>query len=145
MSTMVTLRPWPEWVDFQDAEWPHARAIFVGLHLGRQQESRRAFDLREPIVKFLEAISTWPEAEKNCNKFELLIKHVRLSELEQWLENKRKGVPATGGPMGEEQGGIGRLGVVAPVVAPVVGTPALAVSRAENSGQWVSSSALYRR
>lgn len=123
-SHIVTLRPWPEWVDFQDAEWPHARAIFMGLHLERQDDSRRSFDLREPIVKFLEAISAWPDAERHANKFELLIKHVRLGELEQWLDNKRKGLPAVGGPVGEAQGGLRHYGAAMHPMGP----PAMAMS-----------------
>jgi len=98
-SKIVTLRPWPEWLQFKDADWPCARALFVGLHLERSGEttlegSRRCFDLREPIVKFLELISAWPEAESHANQFDLLIRHVRLVELEQWLENRSAGVLA---------------------------------------------------
>jgi len=102
-SNMVTLRPWPEWVAFKDSEWSHCSAVFVGLHLERgpsdasSEGPRRSFDLREPIVKFLEAISQWPEADKHANKFELLIKHVRLSELQTWLENKQRGLTAGAG------------------------------------------------
>lgn len=63
-STMVTLRPWPVWMDFKDPQWPHAKAVIVGLHLESSAEDqpgvRRTFDLREPIVKFLEMISQWP-------------------------------------------------------------------------------------
>merc|ERR1719210_2613395 len=101
-SSSVTLRPWPAWIEFKDAAWPHARAVFVGLHLERGngeeqvEGTRRSFDLREPIVKFLEAISSWPEAEMYNNQFELLIRHMRLAEVEQWLENQRKGVTMNG-------------------------------------------------
>merc|ERR1719401_42661 len=97
-GNIVTLRPWPKEMDFKDSEWPFARAVFVGLHLERGGEGqseagtqRRSFDLREPIVKLLEAISAWPEADKHASQFELLIKHVRVNELEQWLDNQFKG------------------------------------------------------
>jgi len=98
-SKVVTLRPWPEWIDFKDAEWPCARALFVGLHLersgdGQNEGGRRSVDLREPIVKFLEAVSSWPEADKYANQFELLIRHVRLAELKQWMENRSNGIEA---------------------------------------------------
>jgi len=101
-SKVVTIRPWPEWIDFMDAEWPHARALFVGLHLecsgeGHNEGERRSVDLREPVVKFLEAVSSWAEAEKNQNQFELLIRHVRLSELKQWMENRNNGRRARNG------------------------------------------------
>lgn len=96
-GTIVTLRPWPEWLEFRDAQWPHARAIFFGLHLersgdGHPQGARRSFDLREPIVKFLEDISLWPEAERYANQFELLIRHVHLDGLERWLEQRQEGL-----------------------------------------------------
>lgn len=112
-GTIVTMRPWPEWLEFRDAQWPHARAIFVGLHLersgeGHPQGARRSFDLREPIVKFLEDISMWPEAEKYANQFELLIRHVHLDELERWLDHRQKGIvvdrtPIAKGNAGAEQ------------------------------------------
>mmetsp|Transcript_5314 Transcript_5314/g.15039 ORF Transcript_5314/g.15039 Transcript_5314/m.15039 type:complete len:598 (-) Transcript_5314:78-1871(-) len=92
-KSMVTLRPWPEFIEFKDAEWPHSVAIFVGLQLERDHEgARNSFDFREPIVKFLEAISTWPEATKHLNKFELLIRHVRLAELQERLQNAPESV-----------------------------------------------------
>mmetsp|Transcript_24197 Transcript_24197/g.51588 ORF Transcript_24197/g.51588 Transcript_24197/m.51588 type:complete len:540 (-) Transcript_24197:33-1652(-) len=100
-SSIVTLRPWPEFLPFKDSDWPHATAVFVGLHLergptdGQGEGPRRSFDLREPIVKFLESVSQWPEAEANANKFELLIKHVRLSELQSWLERRQQGQVGT--------------------------------------------------
>lgn len=111
-SNIVTVRPWPEWVEFKDADWPYARAIFVGLHLerdieGQQEGQRRSFDLREPIVKFLEAISAWSEAEKHANHFELLIKHVRAADLDQWLENRQKGIVASQGSGATAIQGIG--------------------------------------
>uniref|UniRef100_A0A7S4SMN9 polynucleotide adenylyltransferase n=1 Tax=Alexandrium monilatum TaxID=311494 RepID=A0A7S4SMN9_9DINO len=96
-SKLVTLRPWPEFITFKDASWPHACALFVGLHLNRSMDQgaegvRRLFDLREPIVRLLGTISKWPEADKHENKFELLIRHVRLAELEEWLDNQSKGI-----------------------------------------------------
>jgi len=105
-SSVVTLRPWPEVVPFRDADWPHAQSVFLGLHLERSAEgaedqqgegARRSFDLREPIVKFLEDISTWPEAGRHAGQFELLIRHVRLAELEQWLEDPHRIAGADGG------------------------------------------------
>jgi len=125
-ASMATLRPWPEEVEFKDAEWPCARAVFVGLHLersggaGLDGAARRSFDLREPIVKLLEAVSGWSQAEANHGQFELLIRHVRLAELEQWLELQREGrvrpgseklgplqLPAPGELEGEASGELG--------------------------------------
>jgi poly(A) polymerase Pap1 len=100
----VTLRPWPEMISFRHDDWPYSQAFFVGLHLEhasavdvRQEDGsppQRSFDLREPIFKFLEAVSAWPGAQNYRNQFELEIKHVRLAELEQWLENQKQGLPA---------------------------------------------------
>jgi len=95
-SNVVTVRPWPEFIEFQSESWPYARAVFFGLHLkigmeARADGARKSFDLREPIVKFLESISAWPDTEKYSGQFELLIRHVRLAELEQWLNNQRRG------------------------------------------------------
>jgi len=92
----VTLRPWPEFLEFKDAEWPCAKAMFVGLHLERPDEvaegGRKSYDLREPVFKFLETNSAWPEAKVYLNKFELLIRHVRLSELEKWIDCRKNGL-----------------------------------------------------
>jgi len=95
-------------LSYKDVDWPCAQAFFVGLHLEHATSSdanardgaddgsaaQRSFDLREPIFKFLEAVSAWPECQTYHNQFELQIKHVRLAELEQWLENRNKGLPA---------------------------------------------------
>lgn len=96
---IVALRPWPEWLDFKDAKWPQARAVFMGLHLergkdGQSENVRQSFDLREPIVKFLEAAATWPDAETYPNQFELEIRHMKIDQLEQWLDNRDKGLVA---------------------------------------------------
>lgn len=90
----VTLRPWPELLDFQDAEWPFARALFVGLRIERSDQSenvRSCLDLREPVVRFLEIVSVWPEGERYSDKFDLLIKQVRNNELQTWLDKREKG------------------------------------------------------
>lgn len=100
MSGRVTLRLWPNWIEFHDAEWPHARALFVGLHLERNGEvqpegARRSFDLREMIVKFFEIMSAWPGAHSYPNQFELIIRHLRHADLERWFEEQAKGEVAT--------------------------------------------------
>jgi len=95
-TNIVTLRPWPNWLEFRDANWPHARAVFVGLQLEKVLEGRdgvrRCFDIREPIFKFLESISTWPLGHQLYpNMFDLSIRHVRLAELEHWLSERQRG------------------------------------------------------
>jgi len=100
-SKVVTLRPWPACVDFKDASWPYACALFIGLQIERNgndqnEGGKRCIDLREPIVRFLEAVSSWPEAGKNADQFELLIRHIRLADLKQWMENRSKGIEARG-------------------------------------------------
>lgn len=150
VSSIVTLRPWPEMLDFEDSTWPHARAVFIGLHLERggadpvpaparagapagqggaasavssTENAQKSFDLREPVFKFLEAISAWPEAQQYANQFEVLVRHVRLGELEQWLEQRKSGlvvnnvvplsVALPGGSM-TENGAAGGNGAVGP-------------------------------
>lgn len=103
-NDIVSLRPWPQWLDFKDAKWPHAHAIFIGLHLergkdGQNDGGRRSFDLREPIVKFLEATATWPDAERYANQFELEIRHIKNDQLQTWLDNRQKGIVAHGQAM----------------------------------------------
>eukprot|EP00747_Dinoflagellata_sp_TGD_P170531 gnl/TRDRNA2_/TRDRNA2_202329_c0_seq1.p1 gnl/TRDRNA2_/TRDRNA2_202329_c0~~gnl/TRDRNA2_/TRDRNA2_202329_c0_seq1.p1 ORF type:complete len:553 (+),score=66.97 gnl/TRDRNA2_/TRDRNA2_202329_c0_seq1:84-1742(+) len=97
-SHVASLRPWPEWIDYKDPEWPHARAVFMGLHLERLGEGtpeggRRVFDLREPIVRFYENIAAWPYANMHANQFELTIRHVSLAQVETFLACKERGVP----------------------------------------------------
>lgn len=90
----VTLRPWPDFLDFRDAEWPFARALFVGLRIerGDQPEQVRSFlDLREPVVRFLELVSTWPESERYVDRFDLLIKQVRNNDVQTWLDKRERG------------------------------------------------------
>lgn len=125
-----SMRPWPEVWSFRDAEWSHARSVFVGLTLkstlsssktpsatagsktpgattvapgatatadGGQPPARtkqNSYDLREPIVKLVDDINTWPEADKYADQFDLAIRHLRLADLEQWLDLCRKGLVA---------------------------------------------------
>jgi len=82
-----------------DATWPYACALFVGVHLERSgddqgEEGKRSVDLREPIVRFLEAVSSWPEAGKNADQFDLVIRHIRLPDLKRWMGNRNKGIEA---------------------------------------------------
>lgn len=99
-SNIVTLRPWPKWISFKDADWACSSAVLVGLHLERgsadgPEGMRRSFDLREPIVKFLERISQWPQAEQYERQFELIIKHVRVADLAAWLQRGCSGASGT--------------------------------------------------
>jgi poly(A) polymerase Pap1 len=110
-NDIVSLRPWPEWLSFKDAKWSHAQAIFIGLHLergkdGQNNGGRRSFDLREPIVKFLEATAMWPDAETYANQFELEIRHVKNEQLQTWLENRERGVIAHGPSSQTPAGGL---------------------------------------
>jgi len=50
--------------------------------------------LCQPIVRFLEAVSSWPEAGKNADQFDLLIHHIRVADLKWWMENRNKGIEA---------------------------------------------------
>lgn len=92
----ITLRPWPEWITFKDAEWPYARAVFVGLQLKKNEKTQEgekpSYDLREPIVKIIDSMNQWPDADKYNNQFDFVIRHVRLAEVEQWMDLCRKGL-----------------------------------------------------
>lgn len=100
LGDQVSLRPWPEILEFKHASWPFARAIFVGLLLEpedpatKQTGQRRTIDLREAMPKFIEKLVTWPEAHDNAKQFELIIRHVRSSMLRPWRENQQKGLLA---------------------------------------------------
>lgn len=95
----IEVRPWPKVADFSDPQWPHGKAVFLGLNLDdvkqRHDEdgnpATRLVDLREVTLKFTERISSWPEADQYSNQFDLLIRHVRLSEMKSWLELHREG------------------------------------------------------
>merc|ERR1712136_686812 len=39
-KTKVALRPWPTWVPFEDKAYPHAQALFIGLHLDKSPEGQ---------------------------------------------------------------------------------------------------------
>lgn len=101
MGNKVTLRPWPDPMEFRDSEWPKAQAMFIGLHLeGRDrdapdQESSRTFDLREIIVKFFETLTNWPKAQTYALQFELVIRHIRHADLERWFDEQRNGLVVT--------------------------------------------------
>jgi len=112
-QTIVALRPWPEIFEFKHTDWPHAHATFFGLHLHARANAKgtpqleergsegsndcapnkKAFDLRVPIVNFLKVIRTWHDTDKFTNSYDLVIRHMRLSELREWRRSWRQGLP----------------------------------------------------
>lgn len=95
---VVNLRPWPESIEFKHRDWACSRAIFVGVELQASEQvsdepPKTVFDVREPMVRFLEAITAWPESNKYENEFELTIRHTKRADLERWLEQQRRGMP----------------------------------------------------
>lgn len=102
----VTLRPWPCLVDFKDGDWPHARAIFIGIHRQRMEgedaATKQVIDFREIMVKFLVKISAWPEAERYENQLELLIRPVSQEHLKDWLRHQQAGLVVPVPPKEEE-------------------------------------------
>jgi hypothetical protein len=98
---IVSLRPWPDFLEYKDDNWSHAAAFFCGLHLERggkegdaNKQRTSSFDLREPVVKFLEGAAAWPGLDKYHEKFELEVRHIKLDQMEQWLDNREKGLVA---------------------------------------------------
>lgn len=87
LDSKVSLRPWPSSLIFKDESWSHAKAVFIGLHIQRA-EQKCTLDLREIMVKFLERISAWPEAEAHQKQFELMIRAVSSQEMQSWLRDQ---------------------------------------------------------
>eukprot|EP00929_Paragymnodinium_shiwhaense_P033843 TRINITY_DN18512_c0_g1_i1.p1 TRINITY_DN18512_c0_g1~~TRINITY_DN18512_c0_g1_i1.p1 ORF type:complete len:586 (+),score=139.29 TRINITY_DN18512_c0_g1_i1:135-1892(+) len=123
---VASLRPWPEILEFRDTDWPHARAMFFGLHLERQSGAQagaaataatvaaangqavnnqiapgapkpavkqQSYDLRYPTFTMMERLSEWPEAMAYSKQFELVIRHVKNSDVMEFLEKRKAGVP----------------------------------------------------
>lgn len=93
-NTSVVLRPWPEVFVCKHADWPHGRAMFIGLQLERREQpddTNCRYDLREPLVRLLETITAWPLADEYKGKFDLCIQHVRKSDVQQWLDSRARG------------------------------------------------------
>lgn len=85
------LRPWPEVLRFDCADWPHARALFVGLHRHSEKTPKsieQNFDFREPVMHFMELLEAWPEADQYEDQFDFAIAHVRKEELKDWLQTR---------------------------------------------------------
>lgn len=87
LDSKVSLRPWPSSLLFKDESWSHAKAVFIGLHIQRA-EQKCTLDFREIMVKFLERISAWPEAEVHQKQFELMIRAVSSQEMQSWLRDQ---------------------------------------------------------
>eukprot|EP00435_Cladocopium_sp_Y103_P056698 s504_g19.t1 len=87
LDSKVSLRPWPSSLIFKDESWSHAKAVFIGLHIQRA-EQKCTLDLREIMVKFLEKISAWPEAETHQKQFELMIRALSSQEMQSWLRDQ---------------------------------------------------------
>ncbi|CAE8649317.1 unnamed protein product, partial [Polarella glacialis] len=100
----VKVRPWPEWFQFKDSEWPHARAGFVALRIDRSantpgganpDSAKRIIDLREIVVQIMKTMSAWPEAQTYMNRFDLHIRHVKGEDLKEWKKSQEAGVVIT--------------------------------------------------
>jgi poly(A) polymerase Pap1 len=90
----ITVRPRPQRVSFQSPDFPISEAIFVGLGI-RQEKADRAndekqvcFDLRVPVVQFVDAVSRWPDKERFQERYEMSVRHQRRKEL-PWAIGRR--------------------------------------------------------
>eukprot|EP00930_Biecheleria_cincta_P083644 TRINITY_DN73178_c0_g1_i1.p1 TRINITY_DN73178_c0_g1~~TRINITY_DN73178_c0_g1_i1.p1 ORF type:complete len:640 (+),score=86.99 TRINITY_DN73178_c0_g1_i1:29-1948(+) len=87
----VQVRPWPNHLAFEDSEWPHALAMFIGLTIskvgGRQGHS---VDLRKPVTHFVEIINSWPDKAQHANQHEMRIRDVSRRDLPSYVPQDRQ-------------------------------------------------------
>lgn len=87
----VQVRPWPNHLAFEDADWPHAQAMFIGLTIskagGRQGHS---VDLRQPVTRFVEIINSWPDKAQHANQCDMRVRDVSRRDLPSYVPQDRQ-------------------------------------------------------
>jgi len=81
----VEVRPWPNHLDFKDPEWPHALAIFMGMTISKTGGHSHSVDLRNPVVKFVEIINSWPDKVQCDGQCEMRVRDVLRRDLPDYV------------------------------------------------------------
>lgn len=90
---LVSVRPWPNHISFEDPEWPHAMAIFMGLTIGKREVHGRqghTVDLRQPVTQFVEIINSWPNRAEFAGMSDMRVKHVSRRDLPDYVPEASK-------------------------------------------------------
>ncbi|CAK0802942.1 unnamed protein product, partial [Prorocentrum cordatum] len=80
----VSVRPWPNHVDFEDAEWPYATAVFMGMTVPKKG-SHQTIDLRGPVTKFVEIIHSWQGHGEYAGQCDMNVRHVLRRDLPPYV------------------------------------------------------------
>jgi len=82
----IKVRPWPDHLEFKDATWPHAKAVFMALEIPKN----RTVDLREPVTKFAEHINSWAERASNTDLCDMRVTHKTRQQLPDYVPGAEK-------------------------------------------------------
>lgn len=77
----VQVRPWPNHTAFQDNEWPHATAVFMGLTI----TPKTPVELRQPVTKFVEIINSWSDRQQYAGLCDMRVNSVNRKDLPAYL------------------------------------------------------------
>lgn len=84
----VQVRPWPEHVAFEDPEWPHCGAMFIGLSISKVSahgHKGHTVDLDQQVTQFVELINTWYDSKEHAGSFEMIVKLVNRRDLPDYV------------------------------------------------------------
>jgi poly(A) polymerase len=78
----IQVRPWPNHLSFQDPEWPHGTAVFMGLSLSKKGPS---LDLRPTVKPWIEMINAWHDMQQHTGLCEMRVRHVNRRDLPSYV------------------------------------------------------------
>mmetsp|Transcript_74037 Transcript_74037/g.130844 ORF Transcript_74037/g.130844 Transcript_74037/m.130844 type:complete len:649 (+) Transcript_74037:79-2025(+) len=81
----VEVRPWPNHLEFKDPEWPNAQAIFMGMTISKTGGHGHSVDLRNPVIKFVEIINSWPDKVQCDGQCDMRVKHLLRRDLPDYV------------------------------------------------------------
>lgn len=98
----VSVRPWPRRIKFEDPNWPFSEALFFGLKFKYEKADKvgekKVFDLRQPIVYFVDEIARWEDKHRFPDEYDMLVRHLARKDLPPWcLDEDTRGQAVEGG------------------------------------------------
>lgn len=81
----VQVRPWPNHLSFEDPDWPHATAIFMGVTVAKGSRKGHTVDLRPAVTHFANMIHSWDHMQQHADVCEMRIRHIARRDLPAYV------------------------------------------------------------
>lgn len=81
----VQVRPWPNHLSFEEPQWPHAAAIFMGVTVAKSSRKGHTVELRPAVTHFVEMINKWHEMQQHADVVDMRVRHVARRDLPAYV------------------------------------------------------------